>query len=896
MSALLSPPSDKFDLDRLAEELEQRELLSPSSTKFPQEHYLPAFVPLSHDNPYLAADSFNVQEFLLSRAYTSLPDLRSELRDYLATLKDELVRLINDDYEAFISLSTDLRGEGARMERLQRPLAELRSQVLESQRELQAIQDSVQDKLKKRSALREEKSFLQLLLKISESVTRLESLLLIAAPSDEAALTTTHEQETDKLDERTRGNRAKHLSRVAAEYNQLLYHISKAQAQKSAFVQEIQWRIDRIKSTLSADLDHLFSVTIIALTEGKVPGRETKLSESDRAKWLSDAAECLRTYDALGQWRDAEEVLRRDIVRDFVKKNIYPGALTAPHSPVIPHTPMPATHGPVPHTARTPYTPFAAFASKQNPFDVSFAGNAHAHLLDDSDDPLAGLYNTLLKWVERDLKRVMEAAERVCVKGSAKGGVGGGLKTVGLVGGEEKDKGERFEIMANVVWAEIGKAVMDELGSIVFAAGKPDEFRGHYETTQAFIRALEFLAPSASAIEAMRSHPVYTAFDRRWQLPVYFQLRWKEIVTKLEDALVQTKLERNPTKANAPFATSQGAAVWEAVVTCWSADVYIPELSHRFWKLNLQLLSRYRTWLEASLPPLDHSTRLTNSSTADKSTGSGTPPGGTRSGTPSLPTEAASAESVAADEHLIVQLATAITDLKAFETQMWKLWREELGVMLPRGGEGDGQGDSDEILEEALKHALSKLLSIIPPLSSQIIHILSRRGCDALLPMRSIPSQFRAMSSSRRLPTDPSHFVSLIFKPLKSFFGINQSDGPAKALRDHFLKAYAEEVFEVVAQRYVYFLTAMKKTEESLRRLKKGRVSTFSLFGGSGSAREDESRADEEKIRAQMILDVEAFGRDAEGLGVDVKQSESYRTLSELAHAPLADEVHPPPS
>ena len=135
MAALLSPVSvrdsdhDRLGLDRLAEELEERELRSPNASTFP-EHALPAFVPLAHNNPHLSAESFNVQEFLLSRSYTSLPDLRSELRDYLATLKDELVRLINDDYEAFISLSTDLRGEGARMEKLQRPLAELRSQVL----------------------------------------------------------------------------------------------------------------------------------------------------------------------------------------------------------------------------------------------------------------------------------------------------------------------------------------------------------------------------------------------------------------------------------------------------------------------------------------------------------------------------------------------------------------------------------------------------------------------------------------------------------------------------------------------------------------------------------------------------------------------------------------------
>lgn len=38
----------------------------------------------------------------------------------------------------------------------------------------------------------------------------------------------------------------------------------------------------------------------------------------------------------------------------------------------------------------------------------------------------------------------------------------------------------------------------------------------------------------------MRSHPVYVTFNRRWQLPIYFQLRWKEIVGKLEDSLAIT--------------------------------------------------------------------------------------------------------------------------------------------------------------------------------------------------------------------------------------------------------------------------------------------------------------------------------------------------------------------
>lgn len=91
--------------------------------------------------------------------------------------------------------------------------------------------------------------------------------------------------------------------------------------------------------------------------------------------------------------------------------------------------------------------------------------------------------------------------------------------------------------------------------------------------------------------------------------------------------------------------------------------------------------------------------------------------------------------------------------------------------------------------------------------------------------------------------------------------------------------------------RYIFYLTAMKKTEESLRRLKKGKKSTFSLFGSS-SAKEDDSR-DEERILAQMVLDVDAFGKDAESLGVDISRSNSFKMLEGLVHTNLADGTLP---
>lgn len=115
---------DPFQLQRLADELSEDDANEDAL------HVLPSYLPLSHEDPYLSAPIFDVEEFLQSRSYTSLPDLRTELRDYLVALKEELVQLINDDYEAFISLSTDLRGEGARLERLKFPLTDLKGEAL----------------------------------------------------------------------------------------------------------------------------------------------------------------------------------------------------------------------------------------------------------------------------------------------------------------------------------------------------------------------------------------------------------------------------------------------------------------------------------------------------------------------------------------------------------------------------------------------------------------------------------------------------------------------------------------------------------------------------------------------------------------------------------------------
>ena len=72
----------------------------------------------------------------------------------------------------------------------------------------------------------------------------------------------------------------------------------------------------------------------------------------------------------------------------------------------------------------------------------------------------------------------MDIAERVSVKSTSRLS----LAKEGYVSGspileDVPAEGQGFEIMANVIWGEIGLAIMNELGGIVFSVGRPDDFR-----------------------------------------------------------------------------------------------------------------------------------------------------------------------------------------------------------------------------------------------------------------------------------------------------------------------------------------------------------------------------------------------------------------------------------
>ena len=82
--------------------------------------------------------------------------------------------------------------------------------------------------------------------------------------------------------------------------------------------------------------------------------------------------------------------------------------------------------------------------------------------------------------------------------------------------------------------------------------------------------------------------------------------------------------------------------------------------------------------------------------------------------------------------------------------------------------------------------------------------------------------------------------------------------------------------------RYTGLLATLKKQEESLQRLKKkSKGGGFSFFGGS-STNQDGGGGEEERISMQLALDVEAFGREAQSLSIDLQRTQSFEELLEM--------------
>ncbi|XP_019612930.2 conserved oligomeric Golgi complex subunit 2 isoform X1 [Rhinolophus sinicus] len=435
--------------------------------------------------------------------------------------------------------------------------------------------------------------------------------------------------------------------------------------------------------------------------------------------------------------------------------------------------------------------------------------------------------------------------------------------TGGAISSEKGNTVPGYDFLVNSVWPEIVRGLEENLPSL-FNPGDPDAFHKKYTISMNFLRTFERQCGSQASVKRLRAHPAYHSFNNKWNLPVYFQIRFREIAGSLEAALTDV-LEDAP--AGSSFCLLASQRTWSSLQRCWSDAMFLPSLAHRLWRLTLQILARYSVFVnELLLRPISNESAkdiknpvVTGSKDPSVTQGNSEDQG-------SGPSESKPAASISS-----TQLVHVVADLDRLQEQLPELL-ETIKPKLEMIGFKNFSSVSAALADSQLS-----LSACVPPLSSRIVRDLSESCFNYLKSALEVPRLYRR--TNKEVPTTASSYVDSALKP---FYQLQS--GHKDKLKQALMQQWLEDALSESTQKYCEtvsdILHSVRKMEESLKRLKQARKTTSPSPGGSGGG-----MSDDDKIRLQLALDVEYLGEQIQKLGLQSKDIKSFPALTALVAA-----------
>lgn len=442
--------------------------------------------------------------------------------------------------------------------------------------------------------------------------------------------------------------------------------------------------------------------------------------------------------------------------------------------------------------------------------------------LQNSPQGLTGIYNQILDFVSLYMKNLLTLTKK---NGKVKG----------------------YNFIVNSFWTEVERRMETNMSSI-FAPGNPEAFYQKYKCTLEFLERIEQIIEDPTEIVAFKAHSQYKSFQVRWNLPVYFQIRFQEIGSNLEKAcsrdLEATKFAEQQISAS-QFNLVQFSIALTCISNCWQEGIYLPQLFHRFFKLTLQLLSRTTTWVDSAI--------------------AFNFPASTDSQTPSLKLK------------LLATLFSDISNLSKKIPQIVTLVLEKAPVSLAL---------TPPQLDEAFFDNRSTLTTKLNRLQTLIVQELVQASIPHIKQVSDIPRLYR--KTNRDVPSRCCQYMELLVQPSREF----RERYHGMVGGDERLKEFLANVFTFLTLNYYQavdeVLTSVQKTEESLRRLKNLRdrnanPTTAAAATSSMSTSTDRTTmSDDDKIRLQLQVDVIHYVQEIESIGLARGEIEKLDELTQL--------------
>jgi len=398
-----------------------------------------------------------------------------------------------------------------------------------------------------------------------------------------------------------------------------------------------------------------------------------------------------------------------------------------------------------------------------------------------------------------------------------------------------------IDLLVCGVWLPIVTALLTDpsIKMAIFSPGIASILQANYTAIDVFLGELSDRVLTTNKKEAQKriyAHPSTTDFYNKWNLPIYYQLRFGEACNTLNKILVFTMEygwncgDAYTEEFNAEIALPNELStkvklplflqLYQILLNLWSSDVILRPLTHRFLRGSIQLIHRTISFIKDGL----NGTILFQD----------------------------------------YKWNERIDDLAYVAWELHLLYLFLCDYYLPVIYNAVGE---QEELRMLIKELFLDAAEGIPSLihgdiyDTHIVNILITNCSAPLSAVKGVAATYRM--TNRPPPTQPSPFISTILRPLQTFI---QNHSTRMIIPTSTTSSWKQTTIKEVTSKYHVaiqeLIETVKRTEVAL----KNRKSKKPMFGSTANG----GMTDGEKVRLQLLLDYRAFRKSVQDMGVDV--------------------------
>jgi hypothetical protein len=469
--------------------------------------------------------------------------------------------------------------------------------------------------------------------------------------------------------------------------------------------------------------------------------------------------------------------------------------------------------------------------------------------------------------------------------------------------------GVQVDLITDGVWVPIATALMADAGikmaifspgiaSILqsnyvaldnFLAMLAERLLDHSETTKKQTRISQaisteeyYFSPNISsgtirlAQERIYKHVKTAEFSKRWNLPIYYQLRFGDCCTRLNKAIDTTTntgwttevYTGDPEVASTlrntvGFELSFFLELYDILLGLWRPDVILCPLTNRFLRGAVQLVGRSVAFIRDGI---EGKLKFGGGDSSDDKTNHQN--GGSNKMEPngsslSLPSRSAYTWGESAPD-----VASVAWELAILETSLSHDYASTVCDAVRSGLRMfSDQSELEREISAVLNEASAQIHPLVESAWNEIIVKLMTEKCSGpLAAVKGVVATYRM--TNRPPPTQASPYVGTILRPLKEFsrdFSLRTPEYVGSTWKTLILSAVTDRYSAAVEE----LIATVQRTEVALQNRRARRAASGGISDG-------------DKVKLQLYLDFQAYARDVQELGIDPSTLEGIIKLQSL--------------